>query len=384
MKDILALDDLEPAARRRLPRSIFGFISGSVERGWSTRENRAAFDRIAFVPRVLTDVSARSIRQSLFEHDYDAPIGISPMGGCGFAAFHADLALAEAAKAENVPFILSGASMIPMEAIAQANPHAWFQAYLPSDRAGTDAFVDRIAAAGFGVLVATVDVPVSGNRENNIRNGYSVPLRPTLRLAIDGALHPRWLLQTALRTLLADGIPHFENLSATRGVPVVSSHAERSMTRDAQSWRDIALLRERWKGKLVLKGILARDDARLAIEHGADGIIVSNHGGRQLDGAISPLEALPAIAQIAKPATIIYDSGIRRGTDVLKALARGADFAIAGRPFLYAAALGGNAAVAHAIGILKQEIGRNLAMLGCTDFSDLASRIGDGRSAGRA
>ncbi len=376
LKEILSLDDFEAAARRRLPKSIFGFISGGVETGWSTFENRRAFERVAFVPRVLVDVSGRTIRQTLFGASYSVPIGISPMGGCGFAGFHADLGLARAAAAEEVPFILSSASMIRLEDIAAANPAAWFQAYLPPDRTAMTPFVDRIAAARFGVLVVTVDVPVSGNRENNIRNGYSSPLRPSWRIAMDGLRHPRWLIGTAARTVMADGIPHLENIGAERGAAVFSSRAERSMIRDSVSWADLKWLRQHWKGRLVLKGILSMEDARLAAEHGVDGIIVSNHGGRQLDGALAPLEALPSIAEaVGTQLAIIYDSGIRRGSDLLKALALGAHFVIAGRPFLYAAAVAGEAGVRHAINIFRQEVIRNLALLGCEDLTELSSRV---------
>ena len=376
LKAILSLDDFEAAARRRLPKSIFGFISGGVETGWSTCENRRAFERVAFVPRVLVDVSGRSIRQTLFGASYSVPIGISPMGGCGFAGYHADFGLARAAAAEEVPFILSSASMIRMEDIAAVNPAAWFQAYLPPDRSAMTRFVDRIAAARFGVLVATVDVPVSGNRENNIRNGYSSPLRPSWKIAMDGLRHPRWLIGTVARTVMADGIPRLENIGAERGVAVFSSSAERSMTRDSVSWADVKWLRQHWKGRLVLKGILSVQDARLAAEHGVDGIIVSNHGGRQLDGALSPLEALPSIAEaVGMQLAIIYDSGIRRGSDLLKAMALGANFVIAGRPFLYAVAIAGEAGVRHAINILQEEVTRNLALLGCDDLSELSSRV---------
>ncbi len=376
LKAILSLDDFEAAARRRLPRSIFGFISGGVETSWSTRENRRAFERVAFVPRVLIDVSRRTIRQTLFGASYSVPIGISPMGGCGFAGFRADLELARAAAAEEVPFILSSASMIRLENIAAANPAAWFQAYLPPDRAAMTRFVDRIAAARFGVLVVTVDVPVSGNRENNMRNGYSSPLRPSWKITMDGLRHPSWLIGTVARTVMADGIPRLENIGAERGPAVFSSRAERSMTRDSVCWADVKWLRQHWKGRLVLKGILSVEDARRATEHGVDGIIVSNHGGRQLDGALSPLEALPSIAAaVSEQLAIIYDSGIRRGSDLLKALALGANFVIAGRPFLYAAAVAGEAGVRHAVNIFRQEVIRNLALLGCEDLTELSSRV---------
>ena len=339
LKGMLCLDDFEPAARRFLPRSIFGYIAGGVETDWSLRANRAAFGRYAFVPRMLVDTSQRTTARRLFGQRFDAPFGIAPMGASGLAGFHADLAYAYATAAANIPFLLSGASIVAMERIVQANADTWFQAYLPPDRNEIAGLIHRIEDAGFANLVVTVDVPISGNRENNIRNGYSSPLRPTPKLALDALTHPRWLVETVARTLMAEGMPHFENGRATRGVPVFSANAERSLTRDSLSWTEIEWIRARWKGRMLIKGILAAADARKAREAGMDGIFVSNHGGRQLDGAVSPLQVLADVAREARPMAVIYDGGIRRGTDVIKALALGADFVFVGRPFLYAATI---------------------------------------------
>jgi L-lactate dehydrogenase (cytochrome) len=375
LQPVLCLDDFEPVARRFLPRSIFGYIAGGVETDWSLRANRSAFGRYAFTPRMLVDVSRRTIVHELFGHTYDAPFGIAPMGASGLAGFHADLAYAHATAAANIPFLLSGASIVRLERVANANPATWFQAYLPPDRNDIDELIHRVADAGYENLVVTVDVPVSGNRENNVRNGYSSPLRPTVKLALDALTHPRWLIETVARTLMAEGMPHFENGAKSRRVPVFSADAERSLTRDSLDWADIEWIRARWKGRMLIKGILTTADARKAREAGMDGIFVSNHGGRQLDGAVSPLQVLAEIAREARPMAVIYDGGIRRGTDVIKALALGADFVFVGRPFLYAATIAEEAGIAHAITLLKEEIRRDLALLGCTDLSDLASRV---------
>jgi L-lactate dehydrogenase (cytochrome) len=375
LKPILCLDDFEPAARRFLPKSIFGYIAGGVETDWSLRANRTAFERYAFKPRMLVDVSRRSTAHTLFGHTYDAPFGIAPMGASGLASFHADLAYARATAAANIPFLLSGASIVKLERVANANPSTWFQAYLPPNRNEIDELMDRVGDAGYENLVVTVDVPVSGNRENNVRNGYSSPLRPTVKLALDAITHPFWLIETVARTLMAEGMPYFENGARSRRVPVFSANAERSLTRDSLNWDDIAWMRARWKGRMLLKGILATADARKAREIGMDGIFVSNHGGRQLDGAVSPLQVLPEIVIEARPMTVIYDGGIRRGTDVIKALALGADFVFVGRPFLYAATIAKEAGIAHAIALLKEEVRRDLALLGSTDLSDLASLV---------
>ena len=375
LKQILCLDDFEPAARRFLPRSIFGYIAGGVETDWSLCANRTAFERYAFTPRMLVDVSQRTTARTLFGHTYDAPFGIAPMGASGLAGFHADLAYARATAAANIPFLLSGASIVRLERVAHANPATWFQAYLPPDRNDIDEMIDRVGDAGYENLVVTVDVPVSGNRENNVRNGYSSPLRPTMKLAIDALTHPRWLIETVARTLLVEGMPYFENGARSRRVPVFSANAERSLTRDSLDWADIEWIRKRWKGRMLIKGILTTADARRARESGMDGIFVSNHGGRQLDGAVSPLQVLTEIARDAAPMAVIYDGGIRRGTDVIKALALGADFVFVGRPFLYAATIAEEAGIGHAIALLKEEIRRDLALLGCTDLSDLAPLV---------
>ena len=373
--DILSLEDLEPAAERYLPHCIYSFISGAVETNASRHENRAAFQDYDFHPRVLIDVSARTTAKTLFGETFSAPFGIAPMGGSGLAGYRADLALASAAAAENVPFILSGASLVRLEEVATGNPQAWFQAYLPVDRGAIGGLIDRVSAAGYRHLVVTADVPVGGNRENLVRAGYTSPLRPTLKLALDGLTHPRWLFGTALRTLRHHGMPYYENSSVERGMAVFSNAATRAHLRDSLSWQDLEWIRERWQGKLIIKGILSAPDAETARRIGCDGVIVSNHGGRQLDGATAPLRVLPRIAEAAQGMTVMMDSGIRRGSEVIKALALGADFVFAGRPFLYAAAVGHEAGVRRAIDLLRSEIHRNLAFLGSRDLSDLDGRV---------
>ena len=370
LRMILALDDFEAPARRYLPRPMYGYVSGGAETNASLRANRAAFDDFAFVPRVLVDVSARSTKTTLFGRAYDAPFGIAPMGGSSMAAYQGDIVLARAAAAANVPMIMSGASLTRLEDVRAAGRTSWFQAYLPGDDAAIRTMVERVARGGFDTLVLTVDVPVGANRENNVRSGFNRPLRPTLRLAWDSALRPRWLCGMFLRTLVLHGMPHFEN-TGTRA-PLITSTAERySGPRDKLSWPHVELMRRIWKGRLVLKGVLEAQDARRARESGVDGVIVSNHGGRQLDGSLAPLHALPAVAAEAGGMTVMMDSGIRRGTDLLKALALGAQFVFVGRPFLYAAAIAGDAGVHHAIKLLREEVDRDMALLGITALSEM-------------
>lgn len=370
---ILCLDDFESAAQAHLPRPLFGYIAGAAETNLSHQGNRASFARHRFVPRVMVDISRRSAARTLFGQTYSAPFGIAPLGLSALTAFRGDVVLASAAAQAGVPMIMSGSSLIRLEEVAAASPQAWFQAYLPGDEASIAALIERVAQAGFRTLVITVDTPVAANRENNVRAGFSTPLRPSLRLAWEGLTHPRWSIGTFARTILRHGMPHFENNYATRGVPILSPNVERDFSdRGHLNWQDFALIRAQWKGHLVVKGILSADDARLARDAGADAIIVSNHGGRQLDGAVSPLRALPDVVAACPGIPVMLDGGVRRGSDVLKALALGARLVFVGRPFAYAAAVGGQAGVAHAINLLATEVSRDMAMLGVNGLDEIS------------
>ena len=372
LQSLLCLDDFETAARSYLPRPIFGYVAGAVETNWSLDDNRAAFAEFGFLPRVLVDVSKRSQQTTVFGHTYATPFGISPIGISALYAYRGDIILASAAAAANIPMIMSSSSLIRLEDVATESKSAWFQAYLPGDVPDITALIDRVAQAGFETLVVTVDSQVAGNRENNIRTGFSTPLRPSLRLAWDGMTHPRWLFGTLLRTLLRHGMPHFENNYARRGPPIISPHVLRDYSdRGHLNWDHFRLIRRLWKGPLVIKGILDKADAITAREAGADGIIVSNHGGRQLDGAVAALRVLPGIAAACPEIPVMIDGGVRRGTDVLKALALGAKCVFVGRPFGYAAAVAGAAGVSHAIGLLSAEVDRDMAMLGIPDLREL-------------
>jgi L-lactate dehydrogenase (cytochrome) len=373
LRRILALDDFEAAARRHLPRPIFGYVSGGVETNASVRDNRSAFEEYGFVPRVLVNVSGRSQSTELLGHTYAAPFGIAPMGISALSAYRGDLVLARAAGRANIPMVMSGSSLIRLEEIAKANPEAWFQAYLPGEPERILALLERVERAGYGTLVLTVDTPVMANRENNVRTGFSTPLRPSLRLAWDGMIRPNWTLNTFLRTLVRHGMPHFENSYAERGAPILSKNVMRDFrAKDHLNWEHFDLIRKRWKGRLVVKGIMAKEDAIIARDRGADGIVVSNHGGRQLDGTVSPLRVLPDIADaVGSTIPVMLDGGVRRGSDVLKAIALGARFVFVGRPFNYAAAVAGEAGVTHAIAILSEEMNRNMGMLGINSPADM-------------
>ena len=375
LRNVLSLADFEPLAQGHLPRPLYGYIAGSAEDSRSFSANRESFSRIQLIPRVLINVAQRSQQIELFGKKYASPFGIAPVGISAISAYRGDIVLAQSAQEAGIPAIMSGSSLIPMETVYEAAPDTWFQAYLPGDQEKRDALIHRIRTTGFATLVITVDIPVWANRENNVRTGFSLPLRPSLRLAWDGMTRPRWLCGTFLRTLVKHGMPHFENSFATRGAPMVSVSALRDTTgRDHLCWEDIARIREQWPGHLILKGILSPQDALQARSLGIDGIIVSNHGGRQLDGAVDPLSMLPEVCAAAgQDVTVMMDGGIRRGTDVLKAIALGARCVFLGRPFMFAAAVAGAQGVKHATQLLHDEIDRDMAMLGTCSVQEVTT-----------
>jgi L-lactate dehydrogenase (cytochrome) len=375
LRHALNLEDFERLARPRLPRAVYGYVANGSETGAARDNNRLIFRNWRMVTRVLRDVSKRSQETTLFGRRYDAPFGIAPMGAAAVAAFDGDNRMARAARAANIPFVLSANSITPMEELARNNPDAWFAAYLSQQERKIEQMVERVARAGLKVFVLTVDVPVGSNREDDARAGYSMPLRPTPRLTWDGLTHPRWLAGTATRTVLRRGMPMISNMEPDTGIGIFSRRIARITGHSSFDWTHVALIRRLWKGPFVLKGLLSSEDARIARESGVDGIIVSNHGGRQLDAAVSPMEVLREIKAESGEMVVMVDSGFRRGTDVLKALALGADFVLVGRPFLFAAVLAGESGVQHAISLLSSEIGTDLALLGLRDIAELGPQI---------
>jgi isopentenyl diphosphate isomerase/L-lactate dehydrogenase-like FMN-dependent dehydrogenase len=370
----LNIEDLRVIAERRLPRIAYDFLERGAEDDVTLAENRAVFERIHFKPRTLVDVSGRSRQVTLFGKTYTSPFGIAPTGAAGLYCFEADLALARAAEADGVPFVLSTASFITMERVAQESGGSkWFQLYMSKDRDAAGKLVTRARDARYEALVVTTDIPVGGNREQNRRNGFEIPFRLNLRNMIDGALHPHWLLNVFARTLLDSGVPRFQNLDTNVGGRIIAKNlTDFRARRDALDWSDIAWLRELWPRKLLVKGVLTVADALLAAQYGADGIFVSNHGGRQLDGAVSPIAVLPEIVSaVGNRLAIMIDSGFRRGSDIVKALALGADMVFVGRAMLYGATAGGEAGVRHALEILASEVDRVMALIGCTRIEDL-------------
>lgn len=370
----LNLEAFRDAARRRLPRALFEYVDCAAQDGLSLRANRASFERVAFAPRTLVDVTTVDTDVTVLDEAWRQPFGIAPMGAAALVADRADIVLATEAANAGIPFVLSASSLTRVEAVMRANPRAWFQAYLSTDRAIDEALLERVGTAGVRTLVVTVDVPVGGKREADLRNGYTSPMRPDARFLLDAALHPRWLLGTLARTLVRDGMPHFENATTGR-VPMIGRQPARVHRREAMNWETVGRVRSRWPFRLVLKGILAADDARRAREAGADAVIASNHGGRQLDGAVAPLDVLPELVEAAQAMPVLLDSGVRRGGDVIKAAALGAPLAFVGRPFLYACATGGADGVRRAIAILADELARDLRLLGCRRPGEARPRL---------
>jgi isopentenyl diphosphate isomerase/L-lactate dehydrogenase-like FMN-dependent dehydrogenase len=355
----LNIDDLRRIARRRLPRVVYDYLEGGAEDHLTLRANREAFESIRFAPRTLVDVSKRSQKVTLFGRVYESAFGIAPIGAAGLFWREADIALARAARSANLPFVLSTHSFVPLERLAwESGGPPWFQLYMPRERDAARTLVRRALHAGCEALVLTTDVPVGGNREYNQRNGFNLPLRLAPRLVMDVLRHPRWTFGVFAPAWLARDNPMRLEEWGTR--------------RDHLAWQDFDWLRDAWPRKLLVKGILGVEDAQLAAEHGADGIFVSNHGGRQLDGVTSPMEVLaPIAAAVGDRLAILVDSGFRRGADVVKALALGADMVFLGRAVVYGAAAGGENGVRHAIQLLRGEVDRALALLGCPSTEEL-------------
>ncbi len=364
-------DDLRLMAKRYLPKIAFDYIEGGVDDECGLDTNQAAFRRRSLIPRYMVDVSQPSQTTRLFGRDYAAPYGIAPTGLAGLFRPGADLMLADAARDANIPFILSGAGTATIEEIAKAAPdHSWYQLYAARDRSISEDMIRRVRDAGLSTLVITVDVPVHPKRERNQRNGFGRPLKISVGTRIDAVRHPRWLA-----SYLRHGMPMLSNWTAYAQNGATADQVAdlvADQTPSPLSWKDIEGFRSLWPGKLVLKGVMDAGDARRAAELGVDGLMVSNHGARQLDRAPSPLDVLPAIkTAVGDKMTIMLDSGIRRGTDVLIALCMGAEYVFLGRPTLYGVTVGGGAGAAHAIGILRREVDMVMAQCGIASLDQL-------------
>jgi (S)-mandelate dehydrogenase len=354
------VEDYRILAQRRLPKIIFDYLEGGADDEIGMKHNREVFERYRLIPRRLVDVSKRDTGIELFGRHQAAPFMIGPTGLNGALWPTGDILLARAAEKAGIPFVLSTASN------AASKGDLWFQLYIVQ-RKLAEQMVRRAEAAGYSTLVLTTDVGVNGNRERDLRHNFGLPVRYTPRLIYDGATHPRWSLG-----FLRKGMPQFGNFVTADASDVEMQAAVMHRQMDASfSWDDFNWLRKLWPRKLLVKGILRPDDAERCVASGADGVILSNHGGRQLDAAVSPLEVLAeSRARISAP--ILIDSGYRRGTDIVKALALGAKAVLLGRATLYGLAAAGEAGVDDVLRLLKDEVDRTLAQIGCASASQLS------------
>jgi (S)-mandelate dehydrogenase len=368
----LNVADLRELARRRLPRFVFEYVDGGAEDEVTLRGNRTAFERLRLLPRTLIDTAARHQRTQILAAEAPAPMVIAPTGFNGMIYPQGDLALARVAARRGIPFTLSTVSTVRLEDVAKsAGGRLWMQLYVMKDRAIARDIMQRAAACAYEALVFTTDANVFGNREWDQR-GYRAPGKPTLRTVLDTLRHPRWFSGVMLR----HGMPRFRNLesflpagavTALGGSTVIPKLFDATL-----SWDDITWIRQQWRGKLLIKGVLTAADAARAASLGCDGIVITNHGGRQLDSCVAPIDVLPEIvAAVGGRLAVLLDSGVRRGTDIAKALALGAQAVMIGRPTLYGLAAGGEAGVERALSILTTEFDRVLGQLGCNSVADL-------------
>lgn len=362
------IDDLREIARRRIPRFAFDLVDGGAEGEVNLRRNTQAFEDIELIPRYMRDVSQIDTGVTLFGQHFDAPFGMAPIGVLNAFRPGADLMLARLCKTRNIPYTASSAASTPLEALAEAaDGNGWFQLYVSSDAEVTEGLVARAEAAGYPVLMVTGDVPAAGKRDRDIRNQLAVPFRFTPEVVLQCALNPHWALAS-----LRHGTPNVANYANLLQNATSYAEVQKTLITPGFTWEDLKRLRARWKGKLLVKGILHPEDAVQCADIGCDGIVVSNHGGRQVAFGPPTIEALPPIAAALEGRiAVLLDSGIRRGSDTLRAKALGADFTLAGRALAYGVGAGGATGAERAFDILTLELTRALGQLGLTSYSDV-------------
>jgi len=370
MNGVVNIEDLRKLAKKRLPKIAYDFIEGGTDDEVGLVTNEQAFRKARIVPRYLVDVTVRDQATSLFGRTYSSPIGIAPTGLAGLFRRGADLMLAEAAREANVPFIMSGTSTGSIEDLGRVAPdHGWYQLYSAKDQSVSEDMIKRVADAGLKTLVFTVDIPEGSNRERNTRNGWGRPLKLSWKTKFESLRHPAWMLEW-----MKHGTPLFDNWQKYAPKPDADTVADfvAAQNRAPMTWKHVERYRELWKGNFVLKGIMHPDDAVRAHSLGVDGIMVSNHGARQLDIAPSPLEVLPVIRDaVGDKMTVMFDGGIRRGMDAVVALCSGAKFCFVGRPTLYGVAAGGVPGASKALQIFRREVDITMAQIGATKIADL-------------
>ena len=375
MKNIACIEDLRALARRKVPKAFFEYADGGSYNEETLRANRAELEPIKLRQRVMVDVSERSLATTIVGQKVSAPFALAPIGLCGMQYGDGEILSAQAAEEAELPFILSTMSINSIEQVAEATTKPfWFQLYVIRDRGFSKDILSRAAKAGCSALVLTVDLQVLGQRHRDIRNGMTVPPQIRIKNIIDMATKPEWVF-----SILKGKSKTFGNLAGhVKGMDDVTSLAQWTNHQfdPALNWKDVDWIKKIWPGKLIIKGILDVEDAKTAVKLGADAIVVSNHGGRQLDGAPSSISALPAIAQaVGSDTEVLFDGGIRTGSDMLRALALGAHACLIGRAYIYGLGAGGKAGVAKAIDILKKELSVAMALTGTTRVSDIGPQV---------
>jgi L-lactate dehydrogenase (cytochrome) len=378
-KEYPSIPYMEVTAKRRIPGFALDYLVNGLGGGVSVRKNRESLDRVELMPRYLSEADQPNIRCHLLGRDYNAPFGVAPMGLSGLVWPNAEVILALAAKAHNIPFTLSTVATVSLEAIHKlAGDNAWFQLYTPKEPEVLKDLLRRCDETGYETIMVTVDVPYKTRRDHDIRNGLSVPPRFDLKSVWQMATHPQWALR-----MLRRGVPQFMNLApyhdggksgnVRESIEKSTKFIEERMGLHITA-RRFAEIREMWHGTLLVKGVLDPEEAKAYVDLGADGVIVSNHGGRQLDAAPSAVDVLPHIRNAVGPGTpLLVDGGVRSGLDIARMLALGADFVMIGRPFLYAVAALNHMGGHHAMEILKAELQGTMGQLGCPTLSALPS-----------
>ncbi len=362
---------LREEAKRRLPKWVFEFIDRGAEDELAINHNRLAFERIKLRNRTMVDISNRKLGTTLFGKEVSLPVAIAPTGSAGLCYYDGEIELAKAAKAKNVPFIMGTAGFTPLEKIAEVGGNLWFQLYLWERRELSHEMIRRAASVGYSVLVVTADFGLRANREYNRRNGFSNPFKPSFPSVRDMLLKPHWLRTVGMRYMMNGGIPKQAN-----NPPEAKHLPQLAMRAETITWDDFARLRDIWPGQILIKGVVRPDDAAMAVKRGADGVVVSNHGGRNLDGSVASIDALPAVvSEIGSKATVLVDSGIRRGSDMVKAYALGAKGVLVGRYPLWGVAAGGQAGGERALTLLKEEYENHLAFVGCRNIDELSPDV---------
>lgn len=370
--------DLRKYARRRLPKGVFEYVDRGAEDEVALRDNREAFRRLKLRTRFLVDLSERDMGIELLGKRSELPMAIAPTGVAGMTWYHGEVELAKAAAAKGVPFTLATPAVTPMERVAEvAGGRLWFQLYMWGEVEESYKLVGRARDAGFEALIVTIDSALGNNREYNKRNGFVVPFKPSVRSVTDIALHPEWLFGVMCRYIATTGMPRHENYPEQYRHRITGRAGQARPPRYlSMTWDEIARMRDFWPGKLIVKGILREEDAVHAVENGADAVVVSNHGGRALDCAAPTIEILPEVVRaVGARTTVILDSGIRRGSDMVKALALGADAVLTGRATLYGTAIAGQAGAEKALSILYTEFEKTMAYVGCRRVSEVTPDI---------